>query len=242
MIDFAAFETRLAAHLRDPAAPPPAGLAPAQLAVYRDLAFNNLAQLLLGSFPRLAEALGEADWAALVRAFLRDWRITTPLFTALPAALLDYLERVERPGDPGWLIELARFEMLEVAVALDPADPAASVESDATLLRPNPTLRLHAFQHAVHELTPGTVPAASPCYLALWRDRAGGSQRAALTPATAWLVEHIVRWPERALSVQLSDLASALGYPGDDALQRAGREMLDDLHARDLLLGTLAPA
>lgn len=241
MIDFAAFETRLAAHLRDSSAPPPPGLAPARLAAYRELAFSTISQLLVGSFPRLAGALGEAGWAALVQGFMRDWRATTPYFTALPAELLAYLEATARPADPAWMIELARFEALEVEVALDPADPAAVVASDVTRLRPNPCLRLRAFQYAVHEVTPGAVPAASPCYLALWRDRVGLSQRAALTPATARLVEQIVRMPERAVSAQLNDLASALGQPGNQQLQRAARNMLEELIARDLLLGTLEP-
>ena len=241
MIDFSAFQTVLAAHLRDPAAPPPSGLPDARLAVYRELAFANLSQLLLASFPRLAAALGESGWATLVRDFLRDWRATSPCSNALAEELLGYLETASRPSDPPWLKELAHFEALEAAVALDPADPAAALAGDATQLRPNPTLRLRAFQHAVHEPASGAVPAARSCYLALWRDRSERRQRAALTPATARLVEQIVRTPGRALSAQFTDLAIALGRPGDLELQIKARHMLAALLARDLLLGTLEP-
>ena len=59
------------AHIRDPDRnPPPAGIDPRRMQVYRELFFNNVSRLLAGNFPVIRKTLADEAWAALVRRFL----------------------------------------------------------------------------------------------------------------------------------------------------------------------------
>src|SRR5687767_362480 len=82
-----------AAHLRDPDAhAAPAGIEDRRMAVYRELVYANLEGLLAGGFPVLRSILADTDWQALVRAFLRDHRATSPLFPELPREFVRFLQ------------------------------------------------------------------------------------------------------------------------------------------------------
>src|SRR5262245_6273043 len=98
-----ALQRAFAAHLRDPAhAPSPEGIEPRRMAVYSELFFNNIESLIAANFP-VIRTLYDADaWRDLVRAFYRDHRCHTPLFTDIAREFIRYLEtRAEdRAGDP----------------------------------------------------------------------------------------------------------------------------------------------
>mgnify|MGYP006138349625 CR=1 FL=1 len=88
--------------------------------------------------PRMAEVLGAKlnarqsamlhlalsyfTWRALVRDFYREFRAGTPLFPELPREFIQYLqERGDGRGDPPWLLELAHYEWVELALSVAPA-------------------------------------------------------------------------------------------------------------------------
>ena len=88
-------QAMFAAHLRDPqhhAAPP---VAEERIAVYRELFFNNVRDLLAGNFPVLRRLLGRERWERLIRQFYRDHRSATPLFPELGREFLDWLAQQE---------------------------------------------------------------------------------------------------------------------------------------------------
>jgi len=88
-----ALQRAFASHLRDPAhAPAPADVEPRRMAIYSELFFNNVESLLSANFPVIRSLYGDDDWRAFVRAFYRDHRCHTPLFTDLARELSRYLE------------------------------------------------------------------------------------------------------------------------------------------------------
>ena len=167
-----------AAHLRDPerTATPPA--APERIAVYRDLFFNNVRDLLAGNFPVLRRIFGDAGWSALIRGFYREHRCTTPLFPELGREFLAWLDT--RPAQPPFLHELAHYEWIELALALDESDLSRiHADPDGPLLDGVPVVSPLAWPLAYrfdvqcicahyqpHE------PPASPTFLLIRRDAA----------------------------------------------------------------------
>src|SRR5512142_2879372 len=105
-----ALQHAFAAHLRDPAhVPAPAGIEPRRMAVYAELFFNNIESLVAANFPVIRTLYADDAWRDLVRAFYRDHRCHTPLFTDIAREFIRYLEtRAEQnAGDWPFLVELA---------------------------------------------------------------------------------------------------------------------------------------
>jgi hypothetical protein len=95
------------------------------MAIYCELFFNNVESFLADSFPVLRRILSDTHWQSMVRDFYSRHACRTPLFTKLGEEFIDYL-RDERSGsedDPPFLIELAHYEWVELALALNEAEP-----------------------------------------------------------------------------------------------------------------------
>jgi hypothetical protein len=112
---------RFAGHIRDPRAhPAPADVSPRRMAMYRELFYNNIEGFLRSNFPVLRRILDDARWTALGEDFFARHRCKTPYFSAIAEEFLEYLaeERGERPEDPPFLLELAHYEWVEMALAI----------------------------------------------------------------------------------------------------------------------------
>ncbi len=163
---------------------------PARLFVYRRLIRNNLREAILLAVPRVAARLGElfdetfdafCEAGASRSHYLRDvtgefLRFAEPLWAA-------------DPRFPGYMIELARLEAVEIEIAAQPRSPklnpsAPRTESDATAaqadalaldkgVRFTEACRLMAFAHAVHRLPEDeadrSTPLAAKTHLLVYR-------------------------------------------------------------------------
>ena len=173
----------LAKHIRDPQANlPPPDIEDRRLAIYRELFFNNIEGLLAGNFPVIREILDDDHWLDLVHAFYREHRCQTHLFPEVPREFIRFLEkRIEQGAqDPGWLMELAHYEWVELALDLAENDQGGN---DADITRENildSTFSLSSlawplgYQWPVHRLSPGFLPEAppeDPTFLLVRRDR-----------------------------------------------------------------------
>ncbi len=232
-----------AAHLRDPdhAAAPPT--APERIAVYRELFFNNVRDLLAGNFPILRGIFGDAGWHALVRDFYREHRCATPLFPELGREFLAWLDT--RPAQPPFLRELAHYEWIELALALDDTD-LSRIDADAAgdLLDGVPIVSPLAWplayrfqvQRLCAEYQPDEPP-ASPTYLLVRRDAADA------------IHFHRIDALAHALTLALHDNAEGAtghaligrlvaGQPDADALREQAIAHLHALRERGAILGT----
>lgn len=245
---FAAVEARFAAYLRDPAvAAPPDDVDPARAAVYARLVFHNVESLLAQCFPVLHSVCATADWQALVRDFLVRHRARTPLFPRLPQELVKFLADGGRAGDPVWFAELADYEWLETECAQDPreiddvvrVDPQADLLDDVPIL--NPLARARAYRYPVHTIAPGRLPQApssEAVWLVVYRRRDDSIAFLQLNAVSARLVELLARNEgERSGRALLAQIADELAHPRPAQLIAAGRGVLADLAARELLLG-----
>lgn len=280
-------QAMFAAHLRDPqhhAAPP---VAKERIAVYRELFFNNVRDLLAGNFPVLHRLLGRERWEQLIRQFYRDHRSATPLFPELGREFLDWLAQREAetpvgtasatddefpdtgtsiagkpaptaaPDDdaagdaatsagwPAFMLELAHYEWIELALALDETDLSQlALDPNGDLLHGTPLVSPLAwplaYRFPVHRIGPDFQPQVAPdtpTFLLIRRD-----------------AQHAIHFHEidalgHALLLTLHDncgAASGLALieqliadqPDAAAMRQQAHERLTSLHRRGAILGT----
>lgn len=247
-----ALQAAFTAHIRDPAAaPPPPGVAPQRMALYAELFFNNISNLLASNFPVMRTLYDADDWRALVRGFYREHRSQTPLFTRIAGEFIRYLEDRAARGsaDPPFLVELAQHEASELALAFDPCeiadvahDPDGDVLSDVPIV--SPLVRVCAYRYPVHRIGPAFrpgAPAAQPVLLLLVRDRSDTVRFFEIDALCALLLERLQANRRHAGLVCLDHLLHELGRGAEPALRASGAAILQQLHARDAILGTPRP-
>ena len=248
--DFAA-QRALSAHIRDPQQhAAPAGIEERRVKIYRELFFNNVEGLLGGNFPVLRSVLGDG-WTTLIRDFLREHGARTPLFTELAREFLRYLEtRAEAGrGDAPWLLELAHYEWIELALQISEASIADLAHDPAgdLLVQPpalSPLAWPLAYDWPVHRLGPDYLPdtpPAEPTLLLVRRDAAGRVSFHQLTALTFHLLQRIEDQPQLSGREQLLALAAEAGASDIDAFLGEGTAMLEALRADGTLLGTRLP-
>ena len=252
---FQAVQYALAAHIRDPdRAAAPAGIEDRRLAVYRELFFNNLRDLLGRGFPVLRRIVGPERWEGLIRDFMIQHRCRTPLFLELPREFLAWLRdgREAAPGDPPFMAELAHYEWVELALAVDErALSDVNADSAGDLLEGIPVVSplawSLAYRFPVHRLSPEFQPAAAdeePTRLIVVRDRSHRIGFLEINAVTARLLE-LLRDPD-AGSLQpltgraaLERIAGELSHPNPAAVVAGGQDLLETLRSRDVVLGTV---
>ena len=244
-----ALQRQFAAHIRDPdRQPAPAGIEDRRLQIYRELFFNNLRSLLANNFPVLHGLYEPDDWSALVRDFYAEYRCHTPLFTEIAREFLRYLQDVRepRPNDPPFLLELAHYEWIELALELDERDPAAiAVDADGDLLAGSPALSPLAwplsYRFPVHRIRPDHRPAqppAEPTHLLVYRDRQDRVRFMELNAVARLLVERLQNGPRASGRSLLESVAADIGHPDPARVVAAGAGLLADLRERGVILGT----
>ncbi len=242
-------QTAFAAHIRDPHTNvAPADVEDRRMKIYRDLFFNNINKFLSNNFPVLRRLYSDHDWKQLVRDFYSEHRCQTPLFPELPREFLRYLQdqRQERPGDPPFMLELAHYEWVELALSMHECDLDTVISNpDGDLLKDIPVLSPLAwplsYRYPVHEIRPGftpTEPPAQATHILAYRNRSDNVKFMQLNDVTRLLLNLLQE--DRGLSGYelLSEVASMIQHPDPDLLIENGERLLQDLLNKDILLGS----
>lgn len=239
-----------AAHIRDPAnAPAPPGIEDRRMAIYRQLFFNNIKNLLGNMFPVLKKLHTPAHWNRLIREFMRRHRARTPYFLELPKEFLGFLETEYEAGadDFPFLVELAHYEYIELALSIaEAADDPDTVDPDGDLLAGAPVKSVlawvYGYSYPVHRISKDFIPeepAAQPVYLAVYRRPDDSVGFLELNPMTAKLLAAIED-NETGVSGErlLRQLATEIAYPDPDALVGHGKAALDEMRQLGIVIGT----
>jgi hypothetical protein len=242
-------QVALAAHIRDPEAhAAPAGIEDRRLQIYRELFFNNIQSLLASNFPVLRKLYDDASWRDLVRDFYAKHRCQTPLFPEVAKEFLRYLQegRADDSGDPPFLLELAHYEWVELALSLDerepadmPADPGGDLLDGVPVL--SPLAWPLSYRYPVHQIRPGfqpTEPPAEQTHLLVYRDRTDEVRFMLLNPVARLLIEFIGQSTGATGRELLERVATEIGHPEPGTVTAAGAELMQDLRNRGVLLGT----
>lgn len=237
----------LTRYLRDPEyQSPPADMNTTRVNVYRDLVFNNVSQMLSGTFPVSIRIIGAQRWGLLVRGFLRDWRAQTPKFGEIAQTFLDYLAsppQVLCEGEwPAFLLELAHYEWVEMI--LQQSDGQALPWTDPALLLERP-LQISAlawplaYVWPVHELDPDNQPAKPPAQPTLLLVRRAADWRvkfSELSPLAWRLLQRITECAPLTGRQQLQGLALEAGQSASSSFMDNGLMLLLQMH-EDSVIG-----
>lgn len=252
--DFQQKQYAFAAHIRDPDnVPAPEGIEDRRMAIYRELFFNNIRNLLGNMFPVLRKLHDDDKWHGFIRQFMQRHRAETPYFLQLPQEFLSFLQEEYEAQDDDFpfLVELAHYEYIELALSVsEDSNNLDEVDPDGDLLHQVPVKSalawVYAYQYPVHRINADFIPREpeeQPVFLTVYRradDTVGFME---LNPITARLLEAI-EGNDAELSGEglLHALAQEINYADAEALVEHGAAALKEMKELEILTGTRVPA
>lgn len=243
----ASLQARFASHIRDPEhIEAPADVEDRRMEIYRGLFFRNLSSFLARSFPVLRSLFDEDTWNRRVRHFYIEHRCHTPLFPEIPCEFLQYLQELDEPLQPPFLLELAHYEWVEIALDLDeqeidqvPAEPEGDLLQGVPVV--SPLAWPLAYRYPVHRIRPDfqpDEPPQQPTHLLVYRDRGDKVRFMRLNAVSDLVVRQLKEDSGRTGHDVLNAVADELDHPDPALVTSAGAGLLQDLKDRDVILGT----
>jgi hypothetical protein len=234
-------QNTLGLYLRDPDhCAPPAGMDVTRAQVYRDLIFANLSSLLSGTFPVLIKILGDEHWRSLVRIFLRDYRARTPKFGEIAKEFVEFLasepQALSEGSWPPFMVELAHYEWVEMALQQSEAEPLPLSDAGMLLDQPlqvSPLAWPLAYAWPVQLVGPDYQPQTSPAQptlLLVRRAEDWSVKFSALSPLAWRLLQRIEEFPQLDGREQLQGLALEAGMAGAPEFMDSGTALLQQMH------------
>ncbi len=218
------------------------------MGIYRELFFNNISGFLSSNFPVLRTLYEQDEWINLCREFFRDYRCHTPLFPELPREFLQYLQdhRQDHEGDPPFMLELAHYEWIELALSLDEAEfDVNDVNPNGDLLSSIPVLSPLAwplsYQYPVHRIRVDFQPDTPPekaTHLLVWRKQDYTIKFMELNEISLLLIQKMKEEPACSGLELLTDIAGIINHPKPEVVVEGGKILLDELKEKQIILGT----
>lgn len=242
-----------AGHLRNPdATAPPDDVEDRRMAIYRRLFFNNVRALVSSAYPVLKSLYNDEDWTQLVREFFVEHRSRSPLFPEVPREFLRYIQeqRQSREGDPPFILELAHYQWVSVALNIEAteleeieADPAGNLLDESPVL--SPLAWPVSYSYPVHEICKDFQPEEPPeaaTHLLVYRRRDDKVRFMKINAVSRVLLDHMQACREANERPSGRDMLRAvaqhIGHADPGTLVTAGESLLRDWLDRDIVLGT----
>lgn len=239
---FQQLQYALGAHVREPdRSPPPVGMSRAAAGLYRELLYYNVQSFLASSFPVLRSTLDDSRWHRLVDGFFREHRARSPYFAEVGEEFLCFLQhRESADGDPPFMLELAHYEWVELALMISEDEPPP--EAPDLIADPwHRRIRLSAlawplaYRFPVQSIGPEhqpTEPPAQPTLLLVYRDRDEAVRFLELAPLAYRLVDEL---HQHGPAVAGELVAELLGDPGDALARERAIELVRELAGRGVI-------
>jgi hypothetical protein len=236
-----------AAHIRDPLRnPPPEGVEDRRMAIYRELFFNNLKNLLSQTFPVLKKLHSKEKWNSLVRKFMAQHKSDTPYFLEIPQEFMQFLQHEYELQDDDFpfLLELAHYEWVELALSISQEENDFELDPDGDLLAGIPVKSRLAwsfsYRFPVHRISVEYLPdepGEQPTFLAVCRRSNDDMDFMELNPVTARLLD-LIADNERATGRELLEaLAREIGYADTEAFVQHGKAAMEQMYDAEIIIG-----
>lgn len=238
-----------AAHIRNPEKNPgPEGIEERRMKIYRELFYNNVEGFIANTYPVLRRILPDDRWHAMMRDYFAHHISHTPLFPEMPREFLKYLEheRIPQPDDPPFLLELAHYEWVELALSLlDEKINATEIDVQGDLLDGIPVISPVAwalsYRFPVHKIGPDFQPSEAggmQTHLIVYRDADFDVRFIEINSVTARLLQLFSGEDAVSGRAALQQVAAELNHPQPGIVIQGGMELLNDLRRRQVILGT----
>ncbi len=211
-----------AARIRQPVQQPlPDGISGARMAVYETLFFNNIEGFISGAFPVLRRITEANRWQRLVRSFMVEHVARTPYFLQISQEFMAWLQQgyVAEAGDPPFMLELAHYEWVELALDVSEAQVPAQGWSPLAW----PLAYRWPVQRIGADFQP-REPEAEPTCLLVWRDAQDKVRFMQLSPFAYQLALRLQAG--EAAEPALLALAQQYGLNADDAYFNNAKTLL----------------
>lgn len=234
-----------AAHLRNPLVnSAPADIEDRRMKIYRDLIYNNIESFLSSGFPILHSILEDGYWHDMVRDFVCHHQSHTPYFLEISQEFLRYLqeEREANSKDPSFMLELAHYEWVELAMDVSTAEiPEATAEAGdvlSSVLAVSPLAWRLSYEYPVHRIGPEYMPdkqPEEPTFLVVYRNRDNEVKFLETNKVTARLLQLIDEQQTTGRAVLLT-MAEELQAGDSDSVINYGEGILTKLYSLDILI------
>ena len=243
---FQRVQIAFAAHLRAPQQnAAPSAIEDRRLGIYRDLIYNNIESFIAGGFPVLRSLYSDTDWHDMVRDFVHHHASQSPYFLQISEEFLDYLQSEHQPRacDPAFLLELAHYEWVELALDVSDAEFPRNVTPDGNVLEGvpvvSPLVWSLSYSFPVHQVGVAfqpRQPPKTPTFLVVYRDRSDKVGFMETNAVTARLLQ--LAQAETLTGRELLEaLAEEMQHPEPATLIDFGRDLLERLRALDIIAG-----
>ena len=232
------------AYIRDPKNHPvPNDVKTQRMEMYRTLMFNNVESFLSSNFPVLRKILDDSSWYAMAQDFFSCHASKTPYFSEIAEEFLHYLENERKlhQDDPGFMLELAHYEWVEMAasIATENLPQPALIELDEnSTLSLSPLAWPLAYQYPVHrislEFQPTEAP-EKPTLLLVFRDRNDEVRFLELTPITYQMVQLIEENEGILLSHCQDQLVSIFNKIDPVVIKKGILQTIDELLEKEVV-------
>ena len=239
-----------AAHIRNPDLnPKPADVETRRMNIYNELFYNNVEGFMADTFPVLRSITADEHWHEMIRDYFSRHHSHTPLFPEMPREFIKYLEneREPHPDDFPFMLELAHYEWIELALMLSDLDQELDynqINPRADLLSAKPVLSPLAwplsYNWPVQKIGPDFIPEQplpAPVYLLVYRDKQDDVHFIELNPVTATLIQLLQEDNNLTGQQILQSIAQQLNHPNPEVVIQGGLQILHDLKTRDVILG-----
>ncbi len=208
-------QSEFSAFIRDPENnPPPADVKKQRMDMYRQLFFNNINSFLISNFPVLHRILDEKQWTDLAQDFFSRHSCKTPYFSEIPEEFIRYLQEERKPkeNDPPFMLELAHYEWVEMALMISKEnfpeiDPPLAKNPMEHQIALSPLAWPLAYQFPIYKISAEFQPERPPehpTYLVVYRDTEYEVRFLVITPVIfrmlqilqeqeSWLAEDIMQ-------------------------------------------------
>lgn len=243
MKSFQEAQLAFAKHLRAPDHyPAPADMDDKRMGIYRELIYNNIESFIANVFPVLRSVVSDERWHGMVRDFIHRHHCQTPYFLEISEEFLRYLvqERGSYEGDPAFLLELAHYEWIELALDVSEASipPASSYPPVPLLSKPrvSPLVICLNYQYPVHKISPVYQPfTPAPTQLVVYRNRDDKVRFMAANTMTLRLLYLLQTHTQANLGDQLHLIAAELQHDQPESLFNEAQSLVKELFTLDII-------
>ena len=243
-VDFKAKQQEFAAYIRNPANnPAPADIKPQRMSMYRELFFNNVESFLSSNFPVLRKIMGDPAWFELAQDFFARHPCKSPYFSEIPEEFLAYLQNERHnPDDFPFLLELAHYEWVEMALAVAKEEVVIDHHNTASVLNNNIKLSPLAwplvYQYPVQLISPDFLPTIAPeqpTFLIVYRNQDDEVNFIQITALTYRLLQIIQENEGMPAEVYVQQVANESNHPEPALIIEAGLRILQDLAEKTII-------
>lgn len=246
---FKDIQFEFAGHIRNPEGVPlREDVEDRRMSIYRDLFYNNIEGFVSSSFPVLRKLYNDEDWHSLIRLFMTHHRAHSPYFLEISEEFMTYLQNTHTPRecDPPFMQELCHYEWVELALNVsDETNDLNHIHPNGDVMAEPPVMsslawNLH-YAYPVHTLGPDNQPEQAPeqpTHIIVYRNRNDEVKFVLINAITAHLLTLLEQ--DETLTGQQACALIAEQIPQLDAnvIEQGGRQTLQDLHAKGIILGT----